>query len=63
MILFGLPAGFWSYKVAKLEEQIDSIGSKRSWDYVEPADWKVILTKILGIMFIIFGVLLIITGL
>lgn len=36
-----------AYLVTKLEEELDAIGSKRSGD-VEPADWHVSLTRLIG---------------
>ncbi|WP_435348900.1 hypothetical protein [Haloarchaeobius sp. HRN-SO-5] len=57
LVVFGLPGAVWPYKVARFEEQMDSIGSKRSWSEVEPADWKVGLTRVVGIGMSVFGVL------
>lgn len=37
----------YAYRLTKVEEQIDAIGSERPGD-VEPADWHVTLTKLLG---------------
>lgn len=48
-----LPIGLlqWRYAepLARIEEQFDAIGSKRSWSSVEPAEWKVLLTKYTGV--------------
>ena len=30
LLVFGLPGAVWPYKMARIEEQFDSIGSKRS---------------------------------
>jgi hypothetical protein len=49
MLVVGVPHAVWPYKLARFKEQMDSIGSKRSWDEVEPADWKVTLTRVLGV--------------
>lgn len=57
LLVFGLPAAIWPYGVARFEERIDAIGSKRSWSEVEPADWKVGLTRIMGIVMAIGGTL------
>lgn len=62
LILIGLPQVIWSYKIARFGEQIDSIGSRRSWDSVEPTWWRVGLTKLVGIGMIIIGVILVISG-
>ncbi len=63
LILFGLPQAIWPYKIARFGEQVDAIGSKRSWSEVEPAGWKVILTKLIGFGLIIFGGILILMDL
>lgn len=62
LLLFGIPGTIWPYKVARFEEQMDSIGSKRSASEVEPAGWKVILTRIIGIGMIIIGTGGLLTG-
>lgn len=56
LIAFGLPGAIWPYKLARFGEQLDAIGSKRSWSEVEPADWNVALTRIIGLAFVTFGV-------
>jgi hypothetical protein len=56
LLLFGLPGTVWPYKTARLGEQFDSIGSKRSWSEVEPADWKVTLTRVVGVVMVLIGV-------
>lgn len=55
LLVFGIPAAIWPYQLARFEEQLDSIGSKRSWSEVEPADWKVLLTRIMGAGMTLFG--------
>lgn len=47
--VLGLPALIWPYESAKLGEQLDAIGSSRRMAEVEPAGWKVSLTKFMGI--------------
>ena len=56
LVGFGLLGAVWPYRVARFEEQLDAIGSKRSWDEVEPAEWKVTLTRGIGVVFVLFGV-------
>ncbi|PSP77824.1 hypothetical protein BRC88_12395 [Halobacteriales archaeon QS_4_69_225] len=56
IVAFGLVNVVWPYKVARFEEQLDAIGSKRSWDEVEPAEWKVTLTRGIGVVIALFGV-------
>jgi ribose/xylose/arabinose/galactoside ABC-type transport system permease subunit len=48
--VLGLPALIWPYESAKLGEQLDAIGSSRRMAEVEPAGWKVSLTKLMGIV-------------
>ena len=45
----------WPDRLARLEEQIDAIGSRRSWSEVEPAGWKVALTRIVSVAVSVFG--------
>ena len=56
LIGFGLLSAVWPYRVARFEEQLDAIGSKQSWDEVEPAEWKVTLTRGIGVVLALFGV-------
>ena len=56
VVAFGLVNAVWPHRVAHFEEQLDAIGSKRSWDEVEPAEWKVTLTRGIGVVIALFGV-------
>ncbi len=56
LIGFGLLGAVRPRTVARFEEQLDAIGSKRSWDEVKPAEWKVLLTRGAGIFLVLFGV-------
>jgi hypothetical protein len=58
LLAFGLPSAVWPYKLARFEERWDSIGSKRSWSEVEPADWKVALNRVVGVGMVAAGALL-----
>ncbi len=62
LLAFGLPGAIWPYEVARFEEQLDSIGSKRSWSEAEPADWKVVLARVVGVGMVVFGVLGLLAG-
>ena len=53
-LVFGPPAAVWPYKVARLGELVDAIGRKPSGP-VEPADWNVALTRILGAILSLVG--------
>jgi hypothetical protein len=63
MLVVGVLGFRYPYKVARFEEIIDAIGSTRSLDAVEPAAWKVSLTKFssgvvafVGLWWILLGV-------
>ena len=62
LLVFGLPGALWPYKIAKFEEQVDSIGSKRDSFDVGPADWKVLITRVLGVLMTVVGVLGVLFG-
>ncbi|MGM0449101.1 MAG: hypothetical protein ACQERM_12780 [Methanobacteriota archaeon] len=62
LLAVGIPNAVWPYKFAKFEEQIDSIGSRRSWSEVEPADWKVALIRVVGAGMALFGLASLIAG-
>lgn len=53
--LFGVVGVIWPYRVARFEEQMDSIGSKRRFGEVEPTDWRVTLTRVVGGVFVVLG--------
>ncbi|WP_248516593.1 hypothetical protein [Salinarchaeum laminariae] len=55
LLALGLIAVAWPYEVARFEERLDAIGSKRSWSEVEPADWRVLLTRGIGVLFVLVG--------
>lgn len=61
-LVFGIPGAVWPYKFARFEEQLDAIGSKRSWSEVEPAEWKVLLTRVMGIVMALVGTFGLIAG-
>ena len=56
--VWGILMTWKPYRLAKLEEQIDAIGSKRRSTKVEPTDWNVTLTRRLGPVLGFFGLLL-----
>ncbi|ADQ65744.1 hypothetical protein C499_11096 [Halogeometricum borinquense DSM 11551] len=43
------------YRLARFEERLDSLGSKRSWSEVEPSDWKVLFNRVGGAALALFG--------
>lgn len=62
LLVFGILNAIWPYKLARFEEQLDSIGSKRSWSEVEPAEWKVVLTRLVGVAMAVVGAFGLIVG-
>ncbi|EMA57140.1 hypothetical protein [Halorubrum lipolyticum] len=62
LLAVGIPHAAWPYQFARFEEQIDSIGSKRSWSDVEPAEWKVTLTRVVGIGMAFLGSIELLVG-
>jgi hypothetical protein len=50
-----VPMALYPYRLARFEERLDAIGSKRSWNEVEPAGWKVFLNRIVGAAMALFG--------
>ena len=61
LVLFGLPAIVWPYRIAKFNEAMDAIGSKRRSSEVEPADWNVTMTRLFGVGFALFGLFITVT--
>jgi hypothetical protein len=43
------------YNAARLGERLDAIGSRRSWVTIEPTTWNVRLTRIAGVLTVVFG--------
>ncbi len=44
------------YRVAVWRERLDAIGSTRSWDEIEPADWRITVARIMFSMISLVGV-------
>ena len=62
LVLLGIPGAAFPYRVARFEERMDSIGSKRAWSEVEPAEWKVLLTRVVGAGMLFVGVIILLGG-
>lgn len=58
LLAIGVALVLFPYEVAKIDEEGDAFGSKRPPSEVEPADWKVTLTRIFGAIIVIITVLL-----
>ncbi|MXR19962.1 hypothetical protein [Halobacterium bonnevillei] len=52
-----------AHGVARFEERLDAIGSATDASTVEPAAWKVQLTKLLGGVTVAFGVIVLVLAL
>lgn len=48
LLLIGLGMIIYAQRITRVGEQIDAIGSTRSSFEVEPTDWNVAVTRILG---------------
>jgi hypothetical protein len=46
----------WPYELSLWQERWDSIGSQRDYGEVEPADWRVTLTRAGGVLAILGAV-------
>jgi len=55
MLIVGGAAVVSPYEVARFEEMIDAIGSTRRASEIEPADWKVTVTRIAGGVLVLVG--------
>lgn len=63
LLVVGLASYRRSYHLSLLGEQLDAIGSRTPVSEVEPADWKVFLTKVVGGGVALFGALTLAIGL
>ena len=55
LLVFGLPAALRPYAMARFGEQIDAIGSTTRSSEVEPANWNVLLTRMIGLGMTVVG--------
>jgi prolipoprotein diacylglyceryltransferase len=49
LLVGGVVGARYAYVLAKWNEQLDSIGSARRWDEVEPATWKVTVALLVAL--------------
>lgn len=54
--VLGLPAVLFPYRLSRISERIQAIGSTRSWSEVEPAFWRTMLTSVAGIGMVLVGI-------
>ncbi|ELZ57643.1 MULTISPECIES: hypothetical protein [Halorubrum] len=62
LLAVGIPHAVWPYEIGRFGERLDSIGSKRAWSEVEPAEWNVKLTRAVGIGTVVLGLIELLTG-
>ncbi len=53
----------YAYEVSQFDERLDAIGSTTRWDEVEPAGWKVTLTRMLSFVVALVGASFFLSGL
>ncbi|EFW93720.1 hypothetical protein ZOD2009_01215 [Haladaptatus paucihalophilus DX253] len=53
--LLGIAQAAKPYGFARFQEQMDAIGSKRRSSEVEPAEWKVLWTRVMGVILTVIG--------
>lgn len=62
LLVWGLLMATWPYRLARLNERLDAIGSRRTWAAVEPADWNVSLARNGGRVLVVFGALVVLVN-
>jgi len=62
LLVFGLPAAAFPYRLAKFNEALDAIGSQRKSSEVEPAGWNVFLTRAVGVVTTLVGAGMVLTS-
>lgn len=55
LVVYGVLALIWPYRVARFHQRWRAIGSTRSLSDVEPASWYMTLTRVIGLVVIAFG--------
>lgn len=62
LLVGGVFAYRYAYELSRLSERLDSIGSTTSWDEVEPANGRVLLSQLTGVIVAGVGVLMVLGG-
>ncbi len=60
--LLGLLIVALPYRVARFQQQMDAIGSTRSFEDVEPSEWNIHLNRLIGVCILLPGMYLILAG-
>ena len=58
LLVAGVPCALWPYRMARLGEQFDAVGSKTPQSEVEPAGWNVMLTRVVGVAMTLTGLMM-----
>jgi len=58
LLAFGVSNAVWPYRMARLGERLDALGTERGSGEVEPTDWNVVFTRLSGGVFLFGGVAL-----
>jgi len=56
LVVVGAAMAVWPYELSLWQERWDSVGSTRDWSDVEPAEWRVTLTRAGGLLAMLGGV-------
>lgn len=56
LLVVGAAMAVWPYELSLWQERWDSVGSTRDWSDVEPAEWRVTLTRAGGLLAMLGGV-------
>jgi hypothetical protein len=63
LLVGGVVSARSAHVLARFDEQLDAIGSTRSWDEVEPATWKVALTLFVAVIVALVGLFVLVSAL
>jgi hypothetical protein len=63
LVVIGALSYYFAYPLSRFSEQLDAIGSKTRWSEVEPAEWKVWLTRVMAVGIAVAGLAWFSTGL
>jgi hypothetical protein len=63
LLAVGVVGVKYSYRLSRLDEQLDAVGSTTSLSDVEPAAWKVLGTKAVAALVGVFGGVTLASGL
>jgi hypothetical protein len=59
-LLLGAVQVYFAEPLAEFGEQYDAVGSNTPPEEVEAADWNIMLAQVLGVLFVLFGISIIV---